>query len=1056
MADAPAWAKSEAAPAWVNSPAEPTAPAWSDAAPASAQPEPEKPTVSGLPHWAVDASKSVIDTAASIPRNVAAVGDMALGLPAMVAKMGQTGVTDVIAAVKGDPHPLQSATDATEDDWADEHFLQAPLQTTFGYDPEKTVVGHLMGKFGKAVDTAVENETTRTGDPERGALLRQVSNIVMMKAGDLVVGTLKGANKGVKAIARKRMAETTPTGAAPKPEWVTPKGVSESTPIESREIVGKKKRMTPAVTEESPISDPSEGDLGPLPPIEAYEPSPEVHQDIHEILSDPYLHTGHPESVEAARDVAAEKVKASVTADRFKQAGGANKAVLGYLGTTAAGAAAGAYLNDDPIKGAFEGAGAGFAMARIGHVLHDYGAGASLRDALDVVKPSVDPMRKAAADVNNAKVANVKAKMRDIGAIQRAYMKAVPDKARREHITHVVQSGDYSSLTPKELYFVKLVEKEYARMGSAAQQAGVIGRLIGKDYVPMMWDFKDASTKAFFDELLESGAGDAASAGAFTPHSLKRSIDTYLQGMSGDKFNKLKPLTLDHAELLGLYANSVIKATENANALYTLKSMKLPNGHYAVEPIGKGMPKDYITEHNINGLEGFAVHPEMVDALRRGFDSYKPGAIQKAMLAVSFAAKRLAVSYSLFHPMSLLVAYTGAGGNPFGFVAGAAARGVEKASGGRIKIPFKSAVDAAREQYLKAGAGDVADFAIRNGLEIGTTIEDTVGRDSFLKMTGAIDKVLGSDVTGLKPFTAADEGVHQFTWGYLHTGMKLETFGREFEKALADPKNAGKDVNQIAADTASYVNNIYGGLNWDRVVEGMRSKFGKSMAGAAYSKHGRAVLQTVAFAPDWLMSTMRSWIQAVPGVGENAAVGKLHRAYLARSIMYTMAITDALNLYYSGHHVWENDFRSQRKKEEEGDERPVLDTIHDMTFIDMGDGTKVEGNKHLFEFAHAMTEPSQFAMGKLSSTVTDPLNMAMNRQWLSPTWSPKISEGGTAAEKSADYAKWLLAHHAPISLQQLGEGSYGGTFGFPRHGKTEEEKATLRQKTKELKQERGL
>ena len=120
---------------------------------------------------------------------------------------------------------------------------------------------------------------------------------------------------------------------------------------------------------------------------------------------------------------------------------------------------------------------------------------------------------------------------------------------------------------------------------------------------------------------------------------------------------------------------------------------------------------------------------------------------------------------------------------------------------------------------------------------------------------------------------------------------------------------------------------------------------------------------------------------------------RLHRAYLARSLVYTLAITDALNLYYSGHHLWENDFRSQRQKDDDPNDesRGPLDVIHDMTFIDMGDGTKIEGNKHLFEFVHAATAPSKFAMGKLSPVVTDPLNAAQNKQWLSPTRSTATS-----------------------------------------------------------------
>ena len=318
--------------------------------------------------------------------------------------------------------------------------------------------------------------------------------------------------------------------------------------------------------------------------------------------------------------------------------------------------------------------------------------------------------------------------------------------------------------------------------------------------------------------------------------------------------------------------------------------------------------------------------------------------------------------------------------------------------------------------------------------------------------------MLGSEKTGLKPFTAVDENIHQFTWGYTHTGMKLATASREFERMLADPKNAGKDINKIAADATSYTNNIFGGLNWERMIEGMRSKVGRAVAGAAYSKHGRAVLQTGLFAPDWLLSTMRSWIQAVPGLGENAAVARMSRMYLARSLLYTMVIGDALNYQFSGHHVWDNDFRTQRQKDADPDNvnRTVMDEIHDMTYIDMGDGTRVEANKHLFEFVHAVTAPGQFGMGKLSSIVTDPLAAGMNKQWLSPTWAPNITEGGTTGQKAHDYLKWFGQHHMPISVQQLGEGAYGGTFGFPRHGKHEDERQLLNEQRQELKQERDL
>lgn len=1066
-------------------------------------------------------------TLRKIGRNVAAAGDIIAGAPAWLAKMGQTGVTDVIAAVKGDPHPLKSASEATEQDWQNEQFLQAPIETAFGVDPSKTFMGDVGGWMSEHVNAAADAATKQTGNPEHGEAVKQIANIVMAKAGDLVLGIKRGIKADeAKVTAAERMKTAQPTGTQPPADLTEVPAIErrmetrplpeDSAPVTKGRVEDMRKRKA-VIKEGDPVVHPDEGKLDDVLP---YKPTPQASQEIHAVLADPALspsggtdplydravesataygkasianikrsldiqwgeaerivkrmqadgiigeqdiNTGYHEftgkdkvaPVEAARDVAAEKVANAVKADQYRQKGEINKKLLTGIAGIAGGAAVGAAMDkDNAIEGALIGAGAGFGISRVAHVLHDIGAGVSLQSALNVIKPSLDPIRAKAVEVNNAKVANVKAGLRNIAAIQKAYIKAVPSKARREHITHVVQSGDLSSLSPTERYFVSKVEQAYGQMGSAAQEAGVIGHLLGKEYVPMMWDMRDTSTKAFFDDLLSSSAGDQATAGTFTPHSLKRSIPTYLQGMAGN----LKPLTLDHAELLGLYAKSVLKATENANALYTLKSMRLPNGLHAVEPVGKGMPRDYITDHKIGGLEGFAVHPEMVDALRIGFDSYRPGVIQKAMLSVAFTAKRLAVTYSMFHPMSLLVAYTGAGGNPFGFAAGAAARGVEKATRGLVNVPFKSAVDKAIEQYEQAGAKDTTDYLIRNGLEIGGGIEDTIGRDSFLKMTGFLDRVLGSEKTGLKPFTAVDENIHQFTWGYTHTGMKLAVAGREFERMLADPKNAGKDINKIAADATSYTNNIFGGLNWERMIEGMKSKAGRAIAGAAYSKHGRAVMQTGLFAPDWLLSTMRSWTQAVPGLSENAAVARMSRAYIARSLLYTMIITDALNYKFSGHHVWQNDFRSQREQDADPDNvnRDIMDQIHDMTYIDMGDGTRIEANKHLFEFVHAITEPAQFGMGKLSSTVTDPLNMAMNRQWLSPTWAPKITEGGTKAQKAKDYAKWLAQHHMPISLQQLGQGAYGGTFGFPRHGKHEDEKQLLNEQRQETKQERDL
>lgn len=1093
MADTPAWA-TEKTPDWASGAATPGAsgpveppPSWA----AGADVPRETPLSSAAPRYLAEpmATPSFGEKALGTG---AALLDIPLGIPAQVIQTvdefgraiyltgqedpsmprqqdfpatpeGEAAYYAAVEKRKGDPEVLARSKQM----WAEARQHGAELLPEWAKAPARSVVSALgaekgyeqsvpagvMKKVGGVIESGAESLEKKTGIPAE-AIMSHV-DALMAYGGvklPLAIRERLARNKTASAEAKALLERQKPTGVAEvkPPTDAEVQAVLNKMPIPAPgqpiprpETVRAAKIKRPLSPGETITGDPMEGDLGPMPAA--------TKAKIETVAKDPELTTGTPGEVLVKHDVAAEKIAGELQAARYQQ-GVARQRVLTTLAAGGGGALVGAYLDkDDPLIGAFVGAFGGFAAANTGHMIADWGAGTKLGEAWGLVKPSTDPIRAAAIQNDYAKVANVKAKFRDIGALQRAYMDAVP-KSRREHITHLVQNGEFDKLTPEELQFVRDVEREYGRMGSRAQEAGVISHLLGREYVPMIWDMKDRTTKEFFDNLFASGVGDRMSAGAFTPHSLKRSIPTYLQGMAAN----LKPKTLDHAELLGLYANSVVRATENAFAVSRLKAMKMPGGVYAVEPTGKTMPREYVADHGIKGLEGFGVHPEMVPALRMAFDSYDPGLITRGALAASFISKRLSVSYSLFHPMSLLLAYTGAGGNPFGALAGMAARGVEKGTFGLVKVPFKSAVDKVLDQYHQAGAGDMSDWAIRNGLEIGTTIEDTVGRDTFLKMTKVIDDAILPGEHRFKPFTALDNNLHEFTWGYVHTGMKLSIFQKEFEKALVDPKNKGKDANLIAHDVAQYTNNLFGGLNWNRVIEGMRSKAGRAVAGAAFGKHGRTMMQIGLFAPDWLFSTMRSWTQAVPGLSENAQIARLHRQYLARSMLYTLAATDALNLYYSGHHVWENDFRSDKRQDEEGEDRPIGDQIYDMTFIDMGDGTRIEGNKHLFEMAHAMTEPAQFFMGKAGTVITDPLNMAQNKQWMTPGWAPKITEGGTRAERLKDYMKWWVSKHSPFSLQQLGEGANLGIIGFPRHGLSEEKKEKLKEEREAMREERGL
>lgn len=1045
MSDTPSWADAPSTPTWASGTAD--TPSWADAAPNN------KP-----------------DSKSSFGANAAAVGDLILGTPAWLAKMGQTGVTDVVAAVSGDPHPLKSGREATEQDWQNESFLQAPLQTMFGVNQENTAVGKVMGKVGDRIQSWADSASQKTGNPETGEALKQIANIVMAKAGDILLGG-KGKEKSGSPealTAEQRLAETKPTGVTtphtPTPEELAAieKGMpipDASKPIQKESVVAASKRKKTLAPGEH-IAHANEGDLShmdtmpthELPPIWAYEPSPHVEHEIHDILTDPELHSTPPDQMDAAREIAAEKIATVIGDDARKQSGKIDPKLLARLAGVTGGSAAGAYVGQqDPLIGALAGAGLGFALVNVGSKMHELGAGSSLKGTIDALKPSVDPVRKMAADAMAAKDANIEAAIRRAASVGRAMDKAIPAE-RRAHIGLLMSAGKLDTLTPSERFYADNITKELNKIGSEGQEAGALPNLMTEYGLPLMWNMKDKTTKSFFDELMRSGAAEKMSASDFTPFSLKRSVPDYLSGMAGG----LKPLTTDPAALLRIYSKSVTRATENAKALSYLKSLKTPEG-YAVEPEGKRMPREYVTDHKISGLEGFGVHPDMVESLKLGFDGYEPGMVGRGLLAAAFTAKRLIVSFSTFHAVSELAAYAGAGGNPFGVIAGAAARGVEKVTktliGKEINIPYRSAVDKAFDAYHQGGAGDYLDFLIRNGLKKGAAIEDTIGLDQFRKMTHWLDEAVG--MNKIAPFTKIDEGLHAFTFGYIQSGVKMATAMRLFEKELIDPKNAGKDVNQIAADVASFSNSMAGGLNFPRIIEGMKSEFGRALAGDIFSKRGLTKLQIGMLAPDWFYSTLRAWTQAVPGLSETAGVGRLHRAYIARSVVYTLVISDAANVYYSGHHLWENDFRTKEEKKA-GENPNLLQRIHYMTQIDMGDGTRVNPNKHLYEFIHMLTDFPSFAMNKLNPVVSEPTAALMNKQWLSPKWTPKITVGGTATQQTGDYLKWAVKQNTPISLQQLNSGANYGIVGFPSSGLTPEKRAELKQVEKELKHERGI
>lgn len=127
------------------------------------------------------------------------------------------------------------------------------------------------------------------------------------------------------------------------------------------------------------------------------------------------------------------------------------------------------------------------------------------------------------------------------------------------------------------------------------------------------------------------------------------------------------------------------------------------------------------------------------------------------------------------------------------------------------------------------------------------------------------------------------------------------------------------------------------------------------------------------------------------------------------AIMY-LAFGDALNLAFSGKHLWENE---------------------DPTYIDLGDGRKMQLNKHFMETFHWIQRPGKTFSHKLGAI---------------PRIAGKIAFDPFMSTPKA-LGKEIVSTMTPIPVSNVAtQGEMGtnvlmGALGLPIYGKTNEQKA---------------
>src|ERR1700690_3931755 len=93
---------------------------------------------------------------------------------------------------------------------------------------------------------------------------------------------------------------------------------------------------------------------------------------------------------------------------------------------------------------------------------------------------------------------------------------------------------------------------------------------------------------------------------------------------------------------------------------------------------------------------------------------------------------------------------------------------------------------------------------------------------------------------------------------------------------------------------------------------------------------------------------------------------------MLRSALYYVMVGDGLNYALSGHHLWQN---------------------KDPTYIETGDGQKIQYSKHTMEPYHWAQHPAQQALNKLGQLPKEVVNQALGTEYL----APRETSGGVIA-----------------------------------------------------------
>lgn len=678
-------------------------------------------------------------------------------------------------------------------------------------------------------------------------------------------------------------------------------------------------------------------------------------------------------------DVSPEVARGTVNrvAPKLTEAGKVDPKLLLALGVGAAGAIAGAYLYQrHPVKGAL--AGAGLAMALAGS--HPIKFLQALKGAISGDK------RINVSSFLNTRDGMMADSMRARMQAQNHLATIIPTKQERINVDNYLDDPKrYPNVTPNEKRAADYIRNVYDSLGKVAMQHGVLDEMI-KDYNARRWQ-PGPNTKSILAQILSSKQ-NASPTGTSSTHNMSRVFVTKAEGKAAG----LTPVTEDAIDNLGMYWDSMTRTIANKVTLDSLKNTKIPGTQNSLVMSALKAPPDYVANARLPGLR---IHPDIAQAMSTVYHLTDTNPFLNGLQAVNTLQKRTAVMGSLFHVVNMAQAHYSA--NPF-------------------FTPLKNTRDIVTSLFGKSAAHDMLrrgtptdDLGqlLRGGMRI--QLPDAEGIDidynqSYYPAVKVVQGYMNSVLPGSGKIMGGLEKVSKlsdkFIFTNAHAGFKMSTgltvlskmrmnWAKELQK---NPNTVIPSDEHMAAQAASFVNNIYGGLDWRRAAEEAQTELGRMLTYAAYGPVGRSLLSFTFFAPDWLLSTLRSFGKAsgaghylrrmtktgtpeemlrhVGGSGLKGFVRPktstdFHRLYQIRNAVYFFTIASALNYYFSGHGLTEN---------------------KNPTRIDTGNGEYMEYNKHGTEAYNALLNPRQFFLNKLGFIPREAAEWALNKDYLTTSW----------------------------------------------------------------------